>query len=127
MFLHLRREFLENNNWPFHSVTQGHCTYPPVSPKIQCEYALFMNHKSIDNTKKKDKCPPSAVNVPTLTMVHIIEYRGDVSVAKLFCFPDQSLFDGLVTGQYHHFFGSKVHGEHRPIFLGQLKTQRTQI
>lgn len=63
----------------------------------------------------------------TVTLVYIMEYRGDVSVPELFCFPDQSLFDGLVTGQHHHFLWSKVHSKHGPIFLGQLESQKTQI
>lgn len=63
----------------------------------------------------------------TVTLVYIMENRGDVSVPELFRFPNQSLFDGLVAGQHHHFLGSKVYGEHRPIFLGQLEWQRTQI
>lgn len=63
----------------------------------------------------------------TVTLVEIVEYRGDVSVPELFRLPDQSLPDGLVAGQHHHFLGSEVHGEHRSIFLGQLESQRTQI
>ena len=63
----------------------------------------------------------------TVTLVDVVEYRRDVSVPELFCFPDQSLFDDLVSGQHHHFFGSKVHREHRPIFLGQLESHRIQI
>lgn len=84
--------------------------------------------------REEDECPTSPVrtagvlmDAPTVTLVDIVEYGEDVSVPELFRLPDQSLFDGLVAGQDHHFLGSEVHGEHRSIFLGQLESQRTQI
>jgi len=53
----------------------------------------------------------------TMTEIQIRKDRGDVSVSKLFCTADQSLFDGLVAGQDHHFIGPKVDREYRTMFL----------
>lgn len=102
------------------------------SPHLQTKSLVMTNMPNlfVKNEFKCNEIQFFALNrrqTHTMTLIYIIKYGGDFPVSKLLCPADQGLPHRLISSQNHHFSGSKVHREHRAIFLGKLGKQSVKV